>query len=75
MVDQVWEVLQVKYCERASSDVGLEVKKLYPSEALGEQPARLVSHRCSNGQACMMFGQAGCSWSGGNPFADPFRDQ
>lgn len=75
MVDQVWEVIQVKYCERASSKVGLEVRMIYPPEVLGEQPARLASHRCSNGQECMMFGQAGCTWSGSNPFVDPFRHE
>jgi hypothetical protein len=73
MVDQAWQVLQTKFCERASSEVYLEAKKIYPPEVLGLQPARIISHRCSNGQVCMMFGQAGCSWSGSNPDLDPFR--
>lgn len=72
MVDQLWEVLQTKFCERASSEVDLEARKLLPPEVLGEQPARITGHRCSNGQECMMFGQAGCAWSGSNPYLDPF---
>jgi hypothetical protein len=73
MVDQAWEAQQIMYCERTSSEVQLEVKKLYPPEVLGVKPARITSHRCSNGQECMMFGQAGCTWSGSNPDFDPFR--
>lgn len=73
MVDQIWEVFQTRYCERASSEVNLEAKKVLAPEVLGEQPARIVAHRCSNGLDCMMFGQAGCTWSGSNPTLDPFR--
>lgn len=75
MAERDWEVLKVKYCERIGCDVNLEVERIIPAEYLGEQPPRLVSHRCSRGRECMMFEQVSCIWSGSNSVVDPFQDQ
>ena len=73
MVDKLWEVIKVTHCDRADREVALEVEKFYPPEVLGFQPPRLGSHRCSNGQECMMFGQSACVWSGSSQGVDPFQ--
>ena len=73
MVEKVWEVIKIRYCEHVRQTVALEAEKTYPPEIMGFQSPRLEGHRCSNARACMGPGATGCVWSGGNPLVDPFR--
>ncbi|MEA4910454.1 MAG: hypothetical protein VB089_22730 [Anaerolineaceae bacterium] len=72
MAEKHWEILRVRYCDRAGCDVALEAQAVFPAEHLPEQSPRLLAHRCSRGQECMLFDKPMCTWSGSNPSYDPF---
>jgi hypothetical protein len=71
---RTWQVIKVRYCERAAKDVALEAQVVYPAEFLPDQQPRVNAHRCSHAFACNLDGRASCVWSGTNPVVDPFRE-
>ncbi len=74
MAVKTWEAVKIRYCDHAGSEVALEAEKVYPSEFLSDQPARLLAHRCSRGVECSLNNQAACVWAGTNPDYDPFKE-
>jgi hypothetical protein len=71
MTIKEWEIIKVRYCVHAATDVGLEAEMVYPAEWLPDQPPRIVAHRCSHALACNLDGRASCTWAGTNPGIDP----
>jgi hypothetical protein len=72
MVERVWEVTRLCYCEHIGEKVALEAEVLYPIDYLPDPP-RVIAHRCSRGRHCNFFATAACAWAGTNPGVDPFR--
>jgi hypothetical protein len=73
MAEKYWEQQKIQFCDHAGCKVALEVEIVYPSDFLCDQPAHLVSHRCSNGLECNQWNKPACVWAGTNPTFDPFR--
>jgi len=73
MAEKQWEPQKIQFCERAGSEVALEVELVFPADFLSDQPARLIGKRCSRGLECNLFNQPTCVWSGTNPMLDPFQ--
>ena len=74
MAVRTWEAVKIRFCDHAGSEVALEAEKVYPSDILSDQPARLLAHRCSRGLECSQNNKATCVWAGTNPNYDPFED-
>ncbi len=72
MAEKHWETIKVQFCDHAGCEVALEGQFIYPAEFLPDQPARLVSKRCSRGLECNMWNNMTCVWAGTNPMHDPF---
>lgn len=75
MAEKRWETINVKFCDRAGCEVSLEAEFVYPAEFMPDQPARLVSKRCSRGLECNMWNSMTCVWAGTNPMHDPFTQR
>ena len=73
MAEKVWEKIEVIHCNHMGCEVALEAETVYPADHLPDQPARLLSHRCSKAAECMVLGKGACVWNGGNPNFDPFQ--
>lgn len=69
-----WQVLRVRYCQHAGTEVGLEAEVVYPATWLPEQQPRVNAHRCSHAFACSLDGRPSCVWAGSNPSFDPFSE-
>ena len=74
MARETWQTVKVIHCDRVGCDVAYEVKVIYPSEIMPDQPPRVISRRCSQEAECNLSDQPGCIWSGTNPFYDPFSE-
>ncbi len=74
MAVKTWQTIQVRFCDHAGCEVGLEAQVIYPAEFLPDQPPQVVAHRCSHGYSCMVDGRTSCVWSGTNPAFDPFLE-
>ena len=74
MAVKTWEAVKIRYCDHASAEVALEAEKIYPSDILSDQPARLLAHRCSRGVECSQNNRSACVWAGTNPDYDPFKE-
>jgi hypothetical protein len=66
--------VKIRFCEHAGSEVALEAEKVYPSDILSDQPARLLAHRCSRGVECSQNSQPSCVWAGTNPNYGLFKE-
>ncbi len=73
MSEQIWETLNVQYCQHVDEIVSLQAQVVYPAEFLPDQPGRVVAHRCSHGMTCNLDGRPSCVWAGTNPAFDPFK--
>jgi len=74
MATKSWQSIKVRYCHHAGESVHLEAQVIYPAEWLPDQPAQVVSHRCSRALACNLDGRSSCVWAGTNPAFDPFSE-
>lgn len=74
MTQKRWETIKVRFCDHAECEVELQIETVPPPEYLPDQPARILSHRCSRGVECSMFKQPACRWAGTNPEFDPFEE-
>ena len=72
MAEKTWEVSKICFCDHIKREVQLETEMVYPVDFLPD-PARVLSHRCSQGMQCNQFAQPACVWAGTNPDYDPFR--
>jgi len=73
MTERLWEIIKTMYCDHAGCQVSLEAEVVYPVEWMPEQPARVLSHRCSHGYECSLYNQPTCIWAGTNPSHDPYN--
>ena len=69
-----WQSVKYCYCQHVGFNVSLEAEVVIPSDLLPDQPARVLSHRCSNGLDCNLDGRPSCIWAGTNPAFDPFKE-
>lgn len=69
-----WQVVKVRYCEHAGTEVSMEAELVFPAEFLPDQQPRVLAHRCSRAIACNLDGRASCVWAGTNPLYDPFSE-
>jgi hypothetical protein len=75
MATRSWQSIKVRYCEHVEKDVDLEAHLVYPSDQLPDQPAHVMSHRCSEAVQCMLMNKPSCVWAGSNPAFDPFSEK
>ena len=69
-----WQSVKYCYCQHVGFNVSLEAEVVIPSDLFPDQPARVLSHRCSNGLECNLDGRPSCIWAGTNPAIDPFKE-
>ncbi|HQV94549.1 MAG TPA: hypothetical protein PLA27_10755 [Anaerolineales bacterium] len=62
-----WQLRKTIYCEHARQEVILETQIVVPSEALPDQPPRVIAHRCSNAIECNKIEKMTCALCGTNP--------
>jgi hypothetical protein len=74
MAHKTWQVIKVRYCEHAGTEVSMEAQLIFPADFLPEQAPRVVAHRCSQALTCNLDGRASCVWAGTNPNFDPFAE-
>lgn len=72
MAEKKWETMKTQFCDHVGCEVTLEVEMLYPAEFLPDQPAQVLSKRCSRGLECNQLDTMSCVWAGTNPLFDPF---
>ncbi len=75
MAEKRWETIKVGFCDRAGCEVSLEAEFVYPAEFMPDQPARLLSKRCSQGLDCNTWNTMTCVWAGTNPMHDPLMQR
>jgi hypothetical protein len=67
-----WKPIQRTVCERVGKEAALEVRLVYPSDFMPDQPPRVLGHRCSHGLECNQLDKPTCCWAGTLPDYDPF---
>ena len=67
-----WEPVKYMCCDRIGEDVTLQVKVVYPSDILPDQPPRVLARRCSKGLECNQLDRPTCVWAGTLPGYNPF---
>jgi hypothetical protein len=72
---KTWKEVKLYYCERVAQQVSLEAEMVHPAEYMPDQPARILTHRCSNGRMCNSLEKVSCRWAGTNPVYDPFLEK
>ncbi len=74
MVYKAWQIVKIRYCEHAGSEVTMEAELMYPADHLPDMQPRIIAHRCSRAIACNLDNRASCVWAGTNPTFDPFAE-
>jgi hypothetical protein len=70
MVEKIWQLEKITFCEHVGQDIAIENKVVYPAEHLPDQPPRILARRCSNALECNMLEKPACALCGTNPYVD-----